>query len=377
MPDLSVQLFAGGLYLPRYLAGADAPGLPFAQFAAFLGDEKAALSGQLFPRDDSARLGPDATSEDALQAIARQASRHRVVILNEAHVCSRHRHFLGEVARTLRPLGFDHLAMETLKNDGEAAFRQYESAVPEAGTYSWDPVLAETMRAALGLGYRFLAYEQRPDQKPADPQVAGGAIAARESAQAANLLAALTGLPKTSRLLVYVGYSHLRETPDARGNRWLGGRLRDAAVDPLTIEQSATGAFEPAGVSSQLAQDVAARFPGLRSVVATDDGRIVGAEPRGADLAVFHPPLSAVAGRPGWLAADGSRRLCRIDPNFKIDGPVLAQAMRIGEKSLVPADQYLLGPTSEKIVFFLRPGRYRLRLEEVGGHRLLHEFAAA
>lgn len=185
-PDLAAQLFSDGLYLPRYLAGPDAPGLPFAQYAAFLGDERTALAGQLFPRDDSARLGPHATAEDALQVIARQAGGHRVVILNEAHVCSRHRHFLGEVARVLRPLGFDHLAMETLKNDGAArdggaAYRKYLSARPEAGTYSWDPVLAETMRQAASLGYRFLAYEQRAEQKPADPPAPAAAIAAAKT----------------------------------------------------------------------------------------------------------------------------------------------------------------------------------------------------
>lgn len=173
---------------------------------------------------------------------------------------------------------------------------------------------------------------------------------------------------------MYVGYSHIRETPDLRGNLWLGGRLRAAGVDPLTIEQSATGAFEPAGVSSPVARDIAARFPGVRSLVVTDAGLIVGAQARGADLAVFHPRLDPVAGRPGWLAADPTRRLRRLGPRLETDGPLLVQAMRRGEDSLAPADQYLLEPTSAEVVFFLRPGRYRLRVEHAGGHRLLEEF---
>ncbi len=123
-----------GRYLPRWIELLDEPGERarvltmlgpdqaqavdwvlrdgVTQYASFLGDEATAL------RDASRSVTtPDPEADliagDALAAIVEASRGHRVVMLNEAHVASRHRAFLGRLVVALRAEGFTHLAAET------------------------------------------------------------------------------------------------------------------------------------------------------------------------------------------------------------------------------------------------------------------------
>lgn len=342
-------------------------------WAAFLGREDIALGGPNGP----ARPTPDlsrATARNAVDEITEAARGRRVVFLNENHFASRHRSFLAQVLRALRAEGFDVLAGETFYNGARAADR-VEGLASSAkvgfghGTYIWDPVLAETVREALDLGYRLTAYENTTPLRelPADRR-----IAVREAAQAANLATALAASPR-SRFVVYVGFSHLRETPDARGNLWLARRLRDlTGIDPLTVHQATTGSFGPDGKDSPTASAVMATFrPQHPIVVRTVEGQALDAAAEGADLTVFHPPLDPVAGRPGWLAADPKRKQATITwRTEETDGLLLAQACHAdSEGPTIPADQYLADERAKTLTFFLRPGRYVVRTETLRGVR--------
>ena len=377
--DAMTLLFREGRYVPRYALGAAGPGLSFVQFAAFVGDEKTALGGQMFPPADVETLGEKAEAEDAIHRIVREAEGRRIVMLNEAHSVSRHRMFLVQLLRALRPMGFTHLAVETFNNDGSssngaAQFRVTQRFAPNDGTYSWDPVFAEAIREAADLGYGFIGYEQREGQSGQDGE---SPIAAREAAQATNLLGALNALPTSARVIIYVGFSHLRETPDRRNNIWLAQRLRGLAdQDPLTIEQSATGSFEPFGESSATTKAVFDRFPRQAAVIVQDGDEVIGAAPRGADLAVFHPPLPSIADRPGWLAADPERR--RVDVALPAEArPTIALIQAVHAKDdapQVPADQYLLKADDVgQATLFLRPGSYLIRMETVNGFQAITE----
>jgi hypothetical protein len=370
--DGMAMLFREGRYLPRYVLGETGPGLSFAQFAAFVGDEQAALAGSMFPQTAVESLSEDAKAENAIDRSVREAAGRRVVMLNEAHNVSRHRMFLIQLLRALRPLGFTHLAAETFRNDGgvtdgAAQFDVAGRFEPNDGTYSWDPVFAETVREAADLGYGFIGYEQRPAQRGPD---GGDRIAVREAAQATNLLGALNTLPPNARIVVHVGFSHLRETPDRRNNVWLAARFRAlSGLDPLTIEQSTTGSFGPFGKNPETTKAVLDRFPGQVPIIVQDGDNVLGAVARGADLTVFHPTLPAVSGRPGWLAADPGRRPVRVAlPEKKRPGIALVQAVHAkGAAPQVPADQYLLEEGARRAILFLRPGRYLIRMEALDG----------
>jgi hypothetical protein len=297
-----------------------------------------------------------------------------VVMLNESHSASRHRLFLARVARALRPEGFEILAAETFANRTEGdspGVRGMKAGDPFTltdGYYTCDPIFADTAREALDLGYRLEAYEQRPDQS--DRALKGPeAIARRETAQAENLAALLAANP-SSRVLVHVGFSHLRKTPDRAGNVWLAARFKDkTGIDPLSVSQAYTGSFAPHGQDQPLTQAVLTRFSPKAPIVVRAEGGNLAAEMAGADLAVFHPSLPDVDGRPGWLAADKvRRRLVVATPKRATGEVVIVQAIHAYEpERAVPADQHVLARDETRAVLFLRPGTYHLRIETDAG----------
>lgn len=369
-----------GRYLPLLLNTRERPadlGEGWAQqYAALVGDEAGALKMAAPKRALVDPLPPDATAADAIERIVAASEGRRVVMLNEAHVASRHRSFLAQVLRALRPAGFTHLAAEDFLHSTDPTAPDIRKLVAGgrlirgSGFYQNDPVYAEAIREAAELGYRFVPYESRRDQR--DDQDDGAArIVRREEAQADNLIANLLKPEPNARVLVFVGYSHLREAPDTSGNVWFASRLKTkTGIDPLTIGQSMTGSFAPHGANHPLTTAVLERFQPRRSIVVENSQFAVS---MGSDLAVFHPTLPDVEGRPGWLAADPMRRRATVAlPARK--GPFLVQARYAGDApDAVPADQYLPPEGARQAVLLLRPGRYEVRLETLEGFQPLQD----
>lgn len=337
------------------------------QYASFLGEERIALEGAGLA---VASLDPEADLQamDALHAIVEASRGHRVVMLNEAHVASRHRALLGRLLPRLRAEGFTHLAAETFD---EAV----SSLAPEAplrfehGWYLRDPVFAEAVRQARDLGYGLVAYEQREDQRSDEPGLSNEATLVREQAQADNLRAALEADP-AMRIVVFVGYGHLGETGPPFAARF----RRDTGIDPLTIGQAGTGAFGPHTEDAPPILALLERFRPTAPVVLLKAGERPASAATEADLTaeksdllVVHPVLPDVEGRPGWLAADSARRPLRAQVPSGA-GPRLLQALHADEPDpAIPADQFLVADAGGSATLFLRPGRYRLRLETAAG----------
>lgn len=375
-----------GRYLPHYLAlkarleaGDDEMArAELSQYAAFLGDEATALG--LVERPPHPRIeGPDmdaAEARDAIDAIVEGAGRTRVVILNEAHNISGHRAFAAAVARALRPLGYDWFAAEafvTSWREPTPSIGLYREGMPfthQMGWYTQDPVFAETVREAARLGYRFADYEQTWLQRPSEDLDSEARIAAREQAQAENLIANVLAPYPDAKVFVFVGYSHAMEKPGL-GGTWFAARLKAlTGIDPLTIEQSSNWpALDPVNDARHVAA-VLAKFAPTAPIVVSSNGLSVGSRGYAGqmDLSVFHPRREAVSGRPGWLAADPMRQAVEVAvPPF--EGPALLQVMRTHEGPAgVPADQFLLQPGQERATLMLHPGAYFLRLERPGGN---------
>ena len=371
------RLMDEGRYLPlwRETVGAHPPDFNV-QSASFVGEEGVALAGRNPAMKDE--LAADADAEDAVAAIVAASRGRRVVMLNESHSASRHRLFLAKVVRALRPEGFDILACEAFANrepgesQGVRGMKAGQPFEPGFGYYTYDPMFADAAREALDLGYRLEAYEQRSDQDGFALRGAEG-IAHRETAQAENLAAMLTAHP-SSRVLAHVGFSHLRKTPDARGNRWMALRFQEkTGIEPLSVSQAYTGSFGPHGVDQGPTLAVLERFAPKAPIVVRAGGRVLGAEAAGADLAVFHPSLPDVDGRPGWLAADpGRRRVVVETPRRPAGEAVIVQAVHAYEPDrAVPADQHVLARDERRATLFLRPGTYRLRIESDAGFTTL------
>ncbi|MFS0740638.1 hypothetical protein ABC365_08545 [Brevundimonas sp. 3P9-tot-E] len=376
--------FTEGRYLPTYLdlkakseAGDQAARQMLSQFASFLGDEATAVGLDERPPHPSV-VPPDldgAVARDAIDAIVEAAGNTRIVILNEAHNVSGHRAFAARVMRALRPLGYDWFAAETFTQPQPVPLVRigaYANGAPflaSYGYYTHDPVFAEMVREAARLGYRFSDYEQRFDQRAPEGADSAAQIAAREEAQADNLIANILATHPSARVFVFVGYSHAMEI-EGRGGLWFAARLKaKTGIDPLTIEQSRNWpAIAPQNDAPHVAA-VLARFAPDAPIVASKGGESIASPSYTGkmDMSVFHPRMTPVAGRPGWLAADPERRrvTIKVPP---LDEQVLIQALSMAEATAgPPSDHYLLPPGASEATFFLHPGRYFFRQETAAG----------
>jgi len=338
-----------------------------AQYAAFLGDEATAFSAERLSTtapDPSTAL----VARDAIEAIVEASRGHRVVMLNEGHVSSRHRALLARLIRALDAEGFTHLAAEAF-SEAVAPLKAGDPLDFSHGWYVRDPVFAEAAREALDLGWGLVPYEQRQDQRSQAPGRSDAAIVLREQVQADNLGAALAADPDM-RVLVFVGYGHLREVGAPFGARF----KHDTGIDPLTVGQAGVGAFGPRVEDAPPVTALLTRFKPERPVVllkpgeapasAATDGDLTSED---TDLIVLHPALADVDGRPHWLAGDPARR--RLALSVPAGGGLrLVQAVHAADPDpAIPADQYLIPEAAGQAVLWLRPGAYRLRLETTEG----------
>ena len=335
-----------------------------------------------------AKIDPaGARAVDALKAIVEASRGRRLVILNEAHHVSRCRAFGVAVAVALRAEGFTWLAAEAFSPYGPDRFADTANAgkpmLTSSGYYHLDPVFAEFVRQAREAGYRLADYEQRQEQEAPEGSDGAERIAAREEAQAANLIANVLEKDPKARVLVYCGYSHAAKIP-LGGQPWMAARLKaKTGLDPLCIEQS-NGAPDPAGA------DLNPNLPvvldhfapsGPVAVFSADGAALTANYPGAVDIAVYHPRLAAVDGRPGWLPiAPGRRRAAFVLPEPLAPGALL-QAIPAAEAALaqnvIPADQYLITAPARTATFFLRPGDYRLLAETDAGRLALGSLRVA
>lgn len=337
------------------------------QYAAFLGNEAVAL--------DQARListapdpAEDLIAEDAVAAIVAASHGHRLVMMNEGHDVSRHRMFLAQVIRALHAEGFRCLAAETFSQQA-GSLQPGDPVSHQHGWYVRDPVFAEAVREALDLGWSLVAYEQRPDQRSADPNLSNAFSIVREQAQADNIRAVLEANP-AKRILVFVGYGHLGETGEAFAARF----KRDTGLDPLTIGQAGIGSFGPHVEDAPPTRALMDRFQPDRPMVLLRPNQAPASRKTDAeltneltDLIVLHPARPDMDGRPHWLVSDPLRiRLEVAVPAGK--GPRLIQAIHAEDPDpAIPADQFLIADEAGVSALYLRAGAYRLRLETADG----------
>jgi hypothetical protein len=92
------------------------------------------------------------------------------------------------------------------------------------------------------------------------------------------------------------------------------------------------------------------------------------------DYEIVHPRLSEVEGRPGWLATAPGRQVAIFKLEQIPSSNALLQAVPMDElasAAVIPADQYPAPDNAHAAVFYLKPGRYEVRIEDDEGRRTL------
>ena len=313
---------------------------------------------------------------EALDTVTEAAREAQIVIVNEAHDQPFHRHVIEQIGLALSA-EFDVFAAETFNY-----LRLMGEREPGAlGWYDNEPVFARQVAALDEAGYRFVAYEIRAHQR--DPVLEDRAerIALREEAQANNLIAEVLEDDPDARILVHVGYSHVLEAPQPRGEgeaplTWFAARLKDkTGIDPLTISQThcspaapeasveaqeddppaeagAEAEGEPGGADSDPPEPVVA--PGALGLADGAD-----AAPDGSvDLFLAHGPMTFTDHRPDWRRAAGDVAVAVPETLRAQDGPVIVEA-RAPDETLAhaPADRVLVYP-GETPVLLLPQGEW-------------------
>lgn len=319
---------------------------------------------------------PATQAVDALDAIVSRARGTRLVILNEDHASPRDRAFGLDVAKALRPLGYDVLAVEALSNvaDPDAAaaamakLRRDGHATFLSGAYFPDPVFADFLRQALAIGYRPVAYEATGFDPSTD---AATRMVRREEEQAEYVIKRALRANPSSKVLLYVGFSHAAENPQAVGQetrRWLASRLKEATgIDPLTIDQTTLngyGAGVPSlygAVSASLATKPVSLFADGRPLVLGDYADLV-------DMQVAHPRERLVGGRPSWLLQMGRRMVPVPTHLLPSSGRRLVQAFIASENDGVPVDQVVVTAGTPAPVMMLPRQRVRFTVQDPSGN---------
>lgn len=310
----------------------------------------------------TARLS-QASRTDAIAEIVKRARKTRVVILNESHDTSRGRAFGLELARALRPLGYSLLAVEALSNRRGAPLLAGNAVPLDAGFYTKDPVFADMIVQAIRIGYRTTAYEHVPEDGSPQSQ------ADREQGQAQNLLNVISHEPK-AKLLVFVGHSHVAESPLPGGGgaamEWMAARLkRMGGVDPLTIDQASLSETANRGAGRE-AHRIASYGLRTRSAILFEKGSplVYGQYGGAVDLQVVHPRTTCISGRPGWLMGLGRRPKAiprRLLPQSKRR---LVQAFaKNAPSNAVPLDQVIVeaGGHPPSLMLPDQPVRYQVQ----------------
>ncbi|MEM7054170.1 MAG: hypothetical protein AAF446_06430 [Pseudomonadota bacterium] len=284
----------------------------------------------------------DDFERDPLDRIAELASQTRVLIINEAHDRPVHRYFIQRVAERFAPLGYRYFAAEAFDPDTFSNDAGFVYPLTNGGTYVNEPAFGRLVRLFMKLDYKLFAYDRRNVETdhglPLREQVER-----REERQADRLAELIERMPKDTRLLVHVDYSHAAEVPIyffGEPLAWMAARLaQKTGLDPLTIDQTDC-------ISGH--HSISLSMPSPRHM------------PGQHDLVIAHPPLSFNQYRPEWRFMPGIQAVEVPEHLLSDHERTIVEARAWGEPiDAVPVDRIMLWP-GESIALLLPKGVHRI-----------------
>lgn len=274
------------------------------------------------------------------------AANHRVVMIMEDHMVSKHREFIGATLPVFKDAGFTHYAAEAIgRFDTSLAQRGYPNKF--TGLYTSDPQFGNVLRRALHLEFAVLGYDFRMTTHEE-----------REEFAATRLASVFQDSAET-KMLVHAGHSHVLKYETEYGRRWLASLLWEkTGVEPFTIWQWSrkhdahdyeriVNALKARGFS--LDEPVLLMPPPAFDCGLEDSPYCLAS----VDAIVLHPPDQSVApAKRTVLFPDAVQRLAgRWMAN---QWPVVVSAYRQGEPiDAIPLDQVMLRQDETDFVLWI------------------------
>lgn len=302
-----------------------------------------------------------AASEDALQAIVREARHRQIVILNEAHHVPLHRVFASRLAAELKKIGFEYLAAETF---AKTIPSRPATVTTDMGFYLKEPMYAEFLRSAARDGWSFVGYDH----------VEADSLLEREIGSARNIVEKVFARNPKAKLFMYVGYGHAMKQQAVNANDWksVATLLREQlGTEPLTIDQATMYGRGDARTDHPQYRVAMQRFSPSKPIVlkaASGGYATIGLRPGSFDMQVFHPDETKLTkeGRPLWIERQAGLKPRPVPAKLlPASGRRLVQAFHAGDGAgAVPADQVMVEAGKPAPSFMLPEGEFRFDYEE-------------
>ena len=329
---------------------------------AILGRDHEVRKLDMHPHSDLAplELEPNQLSIKALpwkQTIERLAGKHRIIMIMESHIASKHREMTTAILPILKQHGFTHLGVEAI---GESAHSLKKRGYPSSSTgyYTTDPQFGNLIRTALEQDFQVLGYDFRPFTHEI-----------RET-YAADQLARILDAPD-SKLVIHAGLAHVLKHETELGQEWLAAKLwKKSGIEPFTIWQWSD--LHEGHEYQAVAKAIASRGKFDQPVIlmpppSTDSGlRDI---PR-VDAIIIHPPDTSSA--PDNRTPLFANSMTAIYGKWNSDTwPIVVCAMPEDEPAnSVPLDQVMLRTDESRFRLNIPSGKpYQIRVFDKNGIR--------
>ena len=305
----------------------------------------------------------------AIKEILKEADKHQIVIINEAHFSAQNRVFSQLVIEKLKGQGFETLFIVALrphnatKTDRLLNERKYP--LLSSGGYLKEPQYGNMIRKALQLNYDVLPYEFIPNNSIKDPMKRWSA---REKGQAANILKYLKKHPK-AKIIIHCGYGHLGEKLYEGGLGMMGAILKQkSGLDPFTITQTSWLETFSNKTSNLYRKLIDKNPPTQISVFKNKEGDYFSTDKENYDVQVYFPKTNYKSGRPDWLLTIKERKYVSIPfSKIKLSFPYMVFAYHSKEevKKTVAADIVEIKNKNDKKSLVLEKGNYKLIIKNL------------
>jgi hypothetical protein len=331
---------------------------------SFIGDYKKSLEikDRQFPKAKSSEPGQEQidyfklfSQVDAKKAILDQASKTRIVIINEAHHIGRHRIFLTDLLEDLNKIGYTFIGMEAL-NYEDSFLNQRKYPVINSGYYIKEPCFGNLIREAIGVGFKVFPYEQVYSDSLQNKL-------GREKAEALNIKKVLDQYPN-AKFIIYCGYDHAAEDTlkNFMGLPMAGQLKKLTGINPFTIDQTALTEYFMVGNRFRKLMG------GNNSALFIDSNFNYfnkATFPKAIDCNVYHPNSEYIYNRPNWLIRKNTK-LILLQDKVKIDYPFLIKIyLDSDDKNIaIPIDIIEIKSPIDKVASLVLKNKKQLAIVE-------------
>lgn len=301
----------------------------------------------------------------ATNYIVKEAKKHKITIINEAHHMPQHRVFTTKILQQLYDIGYRHIGLEALMNISKtnSLLTSNKYPVMENGYYIKEPQLGNLVRQALKIGYKVFSYEslQHKDFKE------------REINQAKNIETYIAANSK-GKVLIHCGFAH--GTEGIIGGKWekaMAQRLSElTGINPLSINQTT---YSEKGVKE--VENLFYRLTEVNepTIFLKDKEDVFGKYKEGSwfDISVFHPRTKNY-NRPEWLLFGERKEEVISLKDAPIDFPCIVIAYLEGEKIGYAVPYDVKEAKDREVTLVLKPGNYRIILRNEKNNSLLFDY---